>query len=95
MQNFLLKKLTVKILSSEIKEKKLFFWGRESEQLSLVGEILSEVNYKSLVDSLELKGLPKGVSILLYGNPGTGKTESVMQWARETGRDIIHVDLST
>ena len=67
------------ILSSEIKEKKLFFSGRESEQLSLVGETLSEVNYKSLVDRLELKGLPKGVSILLYGNPGTGKTESVMQ----------------
>ncbi len=82
------------ILSSEIKEKKLFFSGRESEQLSLVGETLSEVNYKSLVDRLELKGLPKGVSILLYGNPGTGKTESVMQWARETGRDIIHVDIS-
>ncbi len=73
---------------------KLFFSGRESEQLSLVGETLSEVNYKSLVDRLELKGLPKGVSILLYGSPGTGKTESVMQWARETGRDIIHVDIS-
>lgn len=82
------------ILSSEIKEKKLFFSGRESEQLSLVGETLLEDNYKSLVDRLELKGLPKGVSVLLYGNPGTGKTESVMQWARETGRDIIHVDIS-
>ena len=35
------------ILSSEIKEKKLFFSGRESEQLSLVGETLSEVNYGS------------------------------------------------
>ena len=82
------------ILSSEIKERKLFFSGRESEQLSLVGEILLEANYKSLVDRLELKGLPKGVSVLLYGNPGTGKTESAMQWARETGRDIIHVDIS-
>lgn len=47
-----------------------------------------------MVDRLELKGLPKGVSIILYGSPGTGKTESVMQWARETGRDIIHVDIS-
>ena len=36
--------------------------------------------------------IPKG--ILLVGNPGTGKTESVMQWAREIGRDIIHVDIS-
>ena len=82
------------ILSSDIKEKKLFFSGRESEQLSLVGETLSEANYKTLVDRLELKGLSKGISVLLYGHPGTGKTESVMQWARETGRDIIHVDIS-
>ena len=43
------------ILSSEIKEKKLFFSGRESEQLSLVGETLSEVNYKSLVDNTSVK----------------------------------------
>ncbi len=34
------------------------------------------------------------MAILLYGAPGTGKTESVMQWARATGRDIIHMDIS-
>ena len=27
--------------------------------------------------------------------PGTGKTETVMQWARSCGRDIIHVDISS
>ena len=43
---------------------------------------------------LEEKGLAKGIAVLLYGAPGTGKTESVLQWARESGRDVVHVDIS-
>lgn len=38
--------------------------------------------------------LPVGIAILLYGTPGTGKTESVLQIAKATGRDIVHVDIS-
>ena len=34
-------------------------------------------------------------SVLLYGPSGTGKTESVMQIAKETGRAIYHVDISS
>ena len=56
--------------------------------------MLQDKNYQSLVSRLESKGLAKGIAVLLYGAPGTGKTESVMQWARQTGRDIIHVDIS-
>lgn len=82
------------ISASVIKEKRLFFSNKESEQLSMICEALSEKNYKSLVARLESKGLPRGIAVLLYGAPGTGKTESVMQWARKTGRDIIHVDIS-
>jgi SpoVK/Ycf46/Vps4 family AAA+-type ATPase len=43
---------------------------------------------------LNEEGLPIGVAVLLYGAPGTGKTESVMQIAKETGRSIVHVDIS-
>ena len=82
------------IRAADIKEKRLFFSGQERYQLDLVGNALQEDNYRSLVDRLAAKGLSKGIAILLYGEPGTGKTESVMQWARETGRDIIHVDIS-
>ena len=32
--------------------------------------------------------------MLFYGEPGTGKTESVMQMAKATGRAIMHVDIS-
>lgn len=82
------------IEASSIKEKRLFFSQREQEQLSMVENALLEENYRSLVERLDAKGLPRGIAILLYGAPGTGKTESVMQWARVSGRDIIHVDIS-
>lgn len=82
------------IMAADIKEKHLFFSEKEQSQLNLVSNSLQEANYNNMVTRLEEKGLPKGMAILLYGAPGTGKTESVMQWARATGRDIIHVDIS-
>lgn len=82
------------IRASGIREKRLFFSPEEQEQLSLVGNVLNEENYRALVDRLEAKSLPRGIAVLLYGEPGTGKTESVMQWARQSGRDIVHVDIS-
>lgn len=82
------------IRASGIREKRLFFSPEEQEQLSLVGNVLNEENYRALVDRLAAKSLPRGIAVLLYGEPGTGKTESVMQWARQSGRDIVHVDIS-
>ncbi len=79
----------------KIAEKKLFFSGELKEQLSLLSNSLSEEHYKALCSRLEENRLPKGIAVLLYGEPGTGKTESVMQIARATGRAIMHVDIST
>lgn len=78
----------------DIVRKQLYFSENQERQLSMVGDSLQQENYERLVDRLSAKGLSKGIAVLLYGAPGTGKTESVMQWARETGRDIVHVDLS-
>ena len=38
--------------------------------------------------------MPSGVTAIFYGLPGTGKTESVMQIAKATGRKVMHVDIS-
>lgn len=82
------------LASDKIAEKKLFFSGELKEQLSLLSNSLSEEHYKALCSRLEENRLPKGIAVLLYGEPGTGKTESVMQIARATGRAIMHVDIS-
>ena len=43
---------------------------------------------------LEAKGYRSGFTCLFYGAPGTGKTETVLQLARQTGRDIMQVNIS-
>ena len=78
----------------QITPKRLFFEPNLQCQLSTLTESLREEHYTQLRDRLQAKGLPTGVAALLYGLPGTGKTESVWQLARQTGRDILHVDIS-
>ena len=84
-----------RIKPADITPKRLFFSEGQQKQLSLVENALREENFCTLQSRLESKGMPKGVAVLLYGAPGTGKTETVMQWARSCGRDIIHVDISS
>lgn len=78
----------------KIVKKRLFFSGELEQQLSLLSSSLEEDHYRELCARLEENHLPKGIAVLLYGEPGTGKTESVMQMAKATGRAIMHVDIS-
>ena len=72
----------------------LFFNESEAKQLELLQSLLQEDNYAEIRKRLQSKGLPKGITALLHGLPGTGKTEAVLQFARETGREIFKVDIS-
>lgn len=86
---------TKQLVSHEkITSKRLFFEPNLQRQLSMLTESLREEHYAQLRGRLQEKGLPTGVAALLYGLPGTGKTESVWQLAQQTGRDILHVDIS-
>jgi hypothetical protein len=78
----------------KIAEKKLFFSNELSDQLSLLSSCLDKNYYQDLCTRLKENNLPNGIAVLLYGEPGTGKTESVMQIAKATGRAIMHVDIS-
>lgn len=51
--------------------------------------------FNSVCQRLSDKGLRKGFATLFYGSPETGKTESVYQIAKATGRDIMCVDISS
>ncbi len=77
-----------------IKEKKLFYSEENQKEIDRLKNALQEKALKAIQMRLNEEGLPIGVAVLLYGAPGTGKTESVMQIAKETGRSIVHVDIS-
>lgn len=87
-------KSTDLISSKEIKHKKLFYNQDEKEKLNFVEQLISKGNYSSLIKRLERSRNSTGIALLFSGPPGTGKTESVYQIARNTGRDICRVNIS-
>ena len=82
------------IQSDGIAEKDLFFNNEVKHQLDGLAELLDESHYLSICDRLKGKGHRQGFACLFYGAPGTGKTESVLQLAKKTGRDIMQVNIS-
>lgn len=102
-REFLLKDYDIKISenkgcdvmqSDKITMKQLFFATDVQRQLESLTELLSEENYLGISNRMKERGLPQGFACLFYGEPGTGKTESVLQIARKTGRDIMQVNIS-
>lgn len=77
-----------------IKSKQLFYSQENQREIDRLKNALKEETLRNIQKRLESEGLPTGVAVLLYGAPGTGKTESVMQIAKETERSIVHVDIS-
>ena len=82
------------IKTDSSKEKRLFYSKENQREIDRLKAALQEEKLKGIQNRLKEEGLPVGVAVLLYGAPGTGKTESVMQIAKETGRSIVHVDIS-
>lgn len=83
------------ILPENIKQKELFYSAENQTEINRLKSSLEDKNFHSIRERLAEKGLLKGIAVLLYGAPGTGKTESVYQIAKETGRKIFHIDISS
>lgn len=82
------------LLHGIIVQKQLFYNKREQSQITQLTSLLHKDNFLSIQEKLEQGGMRKGFACLFYGAPGTGKTETVYQIARSTGRDIMIVDIS-
>ncbi|MCR5189218.1 MAG: ATP-binding protein [Treponema sp.] len=78
----------------DIPAKKLFYNEENGKQIDEVTKALSQSKYKAIQKRLSEKALPKGIAIILHGAPGCGKTETVYQLAKKTGRAIMQVDIS-
>ena len=82
------------ITPSQIRFKQLIFNDKAISQLNTLKDLLSHNRYENLAKNFEAMNLPECITAIFYGSPGTGKTESVMQIARETDREILKVDIS-
>ena len=82
------------ISAHTIGAKSLFYPTKTARQISELENLLMPEKFTRVQDSLVAHGMRKGFACLFYGAPGTGKTETVLQLARKTGRAIMQVDMS-
>lgn len=81
------------IAHDSLTEKEFIYNESEQNQISELSSILSKDRFNDVQSRLEKAGMRKGFCCLFYGAPGTGKTETVYQLARQTGRSIMRVDV--
>jgi hypothetical protein len=77
-----------------IQEKELFYNPKEEAAVSTLKEMLATNRYSEIVERLTVNKMRSGLTILLHGYPGTGKTETIYQLARQSERNILLVDIS-
>ena len=80
--------------ADDIAIKKLYYDEEVRKQVSELTQLLTDDHYQEIRNRLKESGFRCGFTCLFYGMPGTGKTETVLQLAKETGRDIMQVNIS-
>ena len=78
----------------DIISKDLFFDTKITEQLGRLEALVDDKEYKRICNRLQKSGMRQSFACLFYGAPGTGKTESALQLAKRSGRDIFQVNIS-
>ena len=86
-------KLSGLIQADSIATKELYYTDKVGKQVNKLHGFLDDKKYKVLVERMKSRFNRCGLTCLMYGGPGTGKTETVYQLARQTGRDIMAIEV--
>ena len=78
----------------DIHARELYFSEQEMNQLFLLRGLMHDQKLQETQERLAMKNMSTGVTVLLHGAPGTGKTEIVKQIGRETNRELMKVEIS-
>lgn len=81
------------IKHSSITKKEMFYNPKEQQQIEQLTNLLQRERLSKVREKLRERGFRSGFTCLFYGAPGTGKTETVLQLARMTKRNIIEVNI--
>ena len=81
------------IKPDSLTEKALFYTAKNAPQVDELLSFLKPDRYTEIRNRMKDSGFRSGFACLFYGAPGTGKTETVYQLARQTGRSIMTVNV--
>ena len=82
------------VYPDQIQKRNLFYNREEESQLEPIKKSLSHTAFTQLQSRLQSKNMTTGITALLYGAPGTGKTETVYQLAKKHKRAVFKVEIS-
>ena len=73
--------------------KELFYSDAVGRQVDELAALLDAAHYRTIRQRMQERGFRQGFTCLFHSGPGTGKTETVYQLARRTGRQLMVVDV--
>ncbi len=73
--------------------KELYYPACINNRIEELNKFFTQEHYLQVRERMGKRGFRGGFACLFYGGPGTGKTETVYQLARKTGREIMVVDV--
>lgn len=80
------------VKADDIVKKELFFNNNNIDEINEIRHMLQSSKFENIMKIIEKRKQHPAFICLLYGLPGTGKTELVKQIALETNRDILAVN---
>ena len=81
------------IESDKLTPKTMFYTEAVQHQVDELSKFFEPEQYAKIRERMQERGFRQGFTCLFHGGPGTGKTETVYQLARATGRSIMIVDV--
>ena len=82
------------LFPDKITKRPLFYNETTAHQIEELATLLNEKKMRNVLRRLKRSNLRCGFACLFHGGPGTGKTETVLQLARRTGRAVFRVEVS-
>lgn len=77
----------------DLTPKQMFYTREVDRQVGELSAFFQQEKFCQIRERMQQRGFRHGFACLFYGGPGTGKTETVYQLARHTGRHIMVVDV--
>lgn len=80
--------------SDQIQSRSLSFPPSIREQFDAIAGQLADENFEERREELRQTGVPLGLSVLLAGESGVGKTACAEVWSKASGRALVRVNLA-